>query len=254
MADSYFIKRGEKVSGPFSAGQLKKLAKDGKFRDDDGVSNRQDGPWTPAAKAFKKQQEASHQQSVTPETETPATKPSETVQAPEEAEQIAEEVLGITPESETPATEPSDAPRTRQCEDCGGVVSKRARVCPHCGAPIVSDAEEKQPSPTVDASSAPMPVNVVTNYGTVVLSRKKKLDGSWSKIWVCCDRLEVATLKNGESVNLQLAGGIHTFTARMPGDNTVSDAEPKQFNIVSAKKTTICVYVTGTWKKRLTWA
>ena len=34
------------------------------------------------------------------------------------------------------ATEPSDAPRTRQCEDCGGTVSLRAQACPHCGAPI----------------------------------------------------------------------------------------------------------------------
>ena len=80
MADSYFIKRGEKVSGPFSAGQVKKLGKDGKFRDDDGVSNRRDGPWTPAAKAFKKQQEASHQQSMTPEAETPTTEPSGTAE------------------------------------------------------------------------------------------------------------------------------------------------------------------------------
>jgi hypothetical protein len=75
MADSYFIKRGEKVSGPFSAGQVKKLAKDSKFRDDDGVSNHQDGPWTPAAKAFEKQRVASHQQSVTTEasqSDTPA--------------------------------------------------------------------------------------------------------------------------------------------------------------------------------------
>ena len=252
MADSYFIKRGEKVSGPFSAGQVKKLAKDGKFRDDDGVSNRQDGPWTPVAKAFKKQQEASHQESVTPEAETPATEPSETVQAPEEAEQIAEEVLGITPESETPATEPSAVPRTQQCEDCGGVVSKRAAVCPHCGAPIVSDTEEQQPSPSADASPSPMSVKVVTNYGTVVLSRKKKLDGSWSKICVSCDNLEVANLKNGESVKLQLSNGIHTFTAKMEDDNTVSDADPKQFNIVAAEETAICVYVTGTWKKRLT--
>ncbi len=110
MADSYFIKRGKKVSGPFSAGQVKKLAKDGKFRDDDGVSNRQDGPWTPTAKAFKKQQEASHRQIATPEAETPATKPS-----------------GVA--------------RTRQCEDCGQQISKRAAACPQCGAPTNASGE-----------------------------------------------------------------------------------------------------------------
>jgi hypothetical protein len=110
MADGYFIKRGEKVSGPFSSGQLKKLAKDGKFRDDDGISNRQDRPWTPAAKAFKQRQVASHQKSV-------------------------------TPEAETPATEPSGVPRTRQCEDCGQQISKRVSACPQCGAPTNASGE-----------------------------------------------------------------------------------------------------------------
>lgn len=29
-----------------------------------------------------------------------------------------------------------EVPRTMKCPDCGGVVSKRAAICPHCGAPV----------------------------------------------------------------------------------------------------------------------
>ncbi len=31
---------------------------------------------------------------------------------------------------------PTGSPALSQCQDCGGVVSRRARTCPHCGAPI----------------------------------------------------------------------------------------------------------------------
>jgi hypothetical protein len=44
MAERYFIKRGEKSKGPFSADQVNKLGKDGKFKSADMISVGAEGP------------------------------------------------------------------------------------------------------------------------------------------------------------------------------------------------------------------
>jgi hypothetical protein len=91
MDEQYFLKLGTTVSGPFSKGQILQFGHDDHLRDSVELSNHQGGPWT-CWSVIK-------QQCVTKY---------------HEAKQIAEEEFGITPESETPATEPSDAPRTRE--------------------------------------------------------------------------------------------------------------------------------------------
>ena len=41
----YFIKRGEKIHGPFSTKQVKSELESGKLKDADLISERKDGPW-----------------------------------------------------------------------------------------------------------------------------------------------------------------------------------------------------------------
>jgi hypothetical protein len=130
MYEQYFLKLGTTVTGPFSMGQIINYEDQGHLPSGIEISNHQGGPWT--CWSVVKQQQTAKRHDIS------------------QAEQIAEEVLDITPESETPATEPSDAPRTRECEDCGGVVSKRAATCPHCGAPTGSKSSGPQPSSSVN--------------------------------------------------------------------------------------------------------
>jgi hypothetical protein len=52
MAEQYFVKRGEKVSGPFTARQIKSGVKTQKLKDDDGISNSPGGPWKHLCDAY----------------------------------------------------------------------------------------------------------------------------------------------------------------------------------------------------------
>ena len=46
-----------------------------------------------------------------------------------------------------PSTNQESAPKTTYCGDCGGIVSKRAENCPHCGAPITqTDPTAEEPN------------------------------------------------------------------------------------------------------------
>lgn len=49
MPKEFYIKRGEKVRGPISEPQLKKLKADGKLKSTDLISNRSDGGWKPVS-------------------------------------------------------------------------------------------------------------------------------------------------------------------------------------------------------------
>ena len=141
MDEQYFLKLGTTVTGPFSKGQIIQFGDDGHLPGGIELSNHQDGLWMDWS-VIKTDWSVIEQQQVAMR--------HEISQAEQQAKQIAEEALGITPESETPATEPSDAPRTRECEDCCGVVSKRAVTCPHCGAPTGSKSSGLQPSSSVN--------------------------------------------------------------------------------------------------------
>ena len=97
----YFIKRGDKVQGPFSREQLLSFANAKKVIGTDQVGNTQQGPF----QEFSSVWESMKTQDVS---------------------------IGVS--LETP--EPSINPNLSACVDCGGIVSKRATACPHCGAPI----------------------------------------------------------------------------------------------------------------------
>lgn len=48
----YFVKRNEKVSGPFTGTQIKSAAKSGKLKEADLISGSKDGPWKALAQAL----------------------------------------------------------------------------------------------------------------------------------------------------------------------------------------------------------
>jgi|GEM_PF-5510108 len=50
---SFFIKRGEKVHGPFSAAQIKSGVKNGEVKASDVISNSKEGPWRNVAEDFQ---------------------------------------------------------------------------------------------------------------------------------------------------------------------------------------------------------
>jgi hypothetical protein len=96
MAEQFFIKRGEKINGPFSVEKLQGLKKAKKLKADDEISESAEGPWNSIAAYYKAKQRV----------EQPSPSPAES------------------------------SPKTVACEDYGGIVSRRAHQCPHCGAPI----------------------------------------------------------------------------------------------------------------------
>jgi acyl carrier protein len=106
----YHVKTSEdgKFQGPFSAGQLKELAGQGKLQPQHLVSANGGESW--------------HQ--------------ADEVAGLEFASSVAEP--GI---QDTAGVQDPDAPmkpRTTTCPDCDGLVSKRATSCPHCGSPLSS--------------------------------------------------------------------------------------------------------------------
>jgi hypothetical protein len=53
MAEQYFVKRGEKISGPFGLEQLQKLLAQKKLKSNDLVGASQDGEWTRLSEVYK---------------------------------------------------------------------------------------------------------------------------------------------------------------------------------------------------------
>jgi len=105
MAEQYFIKRGKTVKGPFTVEKLLALNNAKKLKANDGISQSTEGPWESISGSYKAKQS-----------------------------------------SEQPNPSPAEpSPKTVTCEDCGGVVSRRAQSCPHCGAPI-GQSEDQVPS------------------------------------------------------------------------------------------------------------
>jgi hypothetical protein len=52
----YFVKRKEKVNGPFTTAQIKSAAKSAKLNDTDLISNTEGGPWNTLGEALEKLQ------------------------------------------------------------------------------------------------------------------------------------------------------------------------------------------------------
>ena len=72
------------------------------------------------------------------------------------------------------------------CTECNGTVADTAPTCPHCGAPTPGGKTSK-----------------------VVVSRKKAMTGFANSVEVMLDGLEIASLKNGQSISVDVAAGEH---------------------------------------------
>jgi hypothetical protein len=118
MADSYFIKRGEKVKGPFSLAKLQEVHEAQQLKTNDMLSNGAEGPWVAIASVFKE-----IRQGVAPSLPDPLREDS-----------------GATEFNEPSfdGVQPSETKRTL-CNDCGKPISKRSTSCPHCGTLVVDD-------------------------------------------------------------------------------------------------------------------
>jgi hypothetical protein len=69
----YFIKRSDKVDGPFTDNQIKSVVKSGKLKDTDLISNSKDGSWKPMGIVFQKQTvqpQPTPKPSVSPDTQS----------------------------------------------------------------------------------------------------------------------------------------------------------------------------------------
>lgn len=120
MANSYFIKRGAKINGPFTVDKLQALKKAKKLRASDCVSQSEEGPWKPLS-AYSKANQGSEQKNTSPV---------------------------------------DSAPKTVACEDCGGVVSRRAKSCPHCGSPVGQPADHEVADNLQATSNKPVVVQL----------------------------------------------------------------------------------------------
>jgi hypothetical protein len=165
----YFVKRNEKVNGPFTDAQVKSGVSSGKLNDTDMISNSKEGPWMTwgmlSNYASRQQQGGGSVESGESESaaeivvelykdlfegtaapfrkstqdgieqhEQPTGDPAfDTDQAVSGEESRAPDVI-----SETDATSTGNS-RTNNCSDCGGLVSVQVSTCPHCGAPASSD-------------------------------------------------------------------------------------------------------------------
>ena len=65
----YFVKRNEKVSGPFTGTQIKSAAKSGKLKEADLISGSKDGPWKALAQALGSKVASDIPQAVTEESD-----------------------------------------------------------------------------------------------------------------------------------------------------------------------------------------
>ena len=112
----YFVKRGEIISGPFTGAEVRDLASKKLILDDQEIGPAESGPWTKAGTALGITISLEH---------APGLAESANASQDEASQEDADETQIPTPQ----------APRTTQCEDCGGLVSHRVASCPHCGAP-----------------------------------------------------------------------------------------------------------------------
>lgn len=106
----FHVKTSEdgKLQGPFSAGQLKEMAGQGKLQPQHLISANGGASW--------------HQ--------------ADEVAGLDFASSVAESGILATAGVQDPDA-PME-PRTTTCPDCDGLVSKRATSCPHCGSPLSS--------------------------------------------------------------------------------------------------------------------
>ena len=147
----YFIKRSEKIHGPFSTKQVKSGLESGKLRDADLISESKEGPWQTVTEQF--QEPAPVVEVISEDLPTGEDSFFENVEIPTLATPVAQ-FPAPTNKNEGEATEQGEDTNNNEdnsnlvvCKDCNKQVSKRAASCPHCGAPLkafnVDDAKVK---------------------------------------------------------------------------------------------------------------
>lgn len=94
----YFLKRGEKLIGPYNVATIKKLSEDFKIKPTDLVSRAKDGPWHKFG-------------------------------------DVENKLYGTTTPTALTTSKPAGNPNLMACPDCNGSMSKKAKACPHCGSP-----------------------------------------------------------------------------------------------------------------------
>jgi len=90
-----------------------------------------------------------------------------------------------------------------KCTECAGTVADTAPTCPHCGAPTPGGKTSK-----------------------VVVSRKKAMTGFANRVEVLLDGREIASLKSGQSIEIEVAAGEHVLDVDSIGPAPV---RPRQF-------------------------
>ena len=147
----YFIKRGEKIHGPFSTKQVKSGLESGKLKDADLISASKEGPWQTVTEQF--QEPAPVVEVISEDLPTGEDSFFENVEIPAVATPVAQ-FPTPTKKNEGESTEEGEDTNNNEdnsslvvCPDCNKQVSKRAASCPHCGAPLkafnVDDAKVK---------------------------------------------------------------------------------------------------------------
>ena len=177
----YFIKRNEKINGPFTDVQIKSGISAGKLNDTDMISNSEEGPWMTwgmlSNYASRQQQEGGSVESGDSESAaeivveiykdlfkgTAQAFRQEVQDGLEQHEQRTADPAFDTNQAVS-GEEPSvpdgnsatDIPstgnsRTNNCSDCGGLISVQVSTCPHCGAPTASSELPPGPQQLGDA-------------------------------------------------------------------------------------------------------
>ena len=113
----YFIKRNEKISGPFSRKQLQSGIDSGKLKSNDIASNDKNGPWLVVDTILNEPVDL--------------TELANSNLIPASSDETGPP-LAVEMQEQKAASNPNLIP----CPDCYAQVSKRAINCPHCGSPM----------------------------------------------------------------------------------------------------------------------
>jgi hypothetical protein len=143
-AMQYFIKRNEKVNGPFDEPQIKSGVKSGKLKDSDLISNSKNGPWQTVQDALPFGASTSiNLAPVEPATPEKGGVGDEEIdvwlgsasKAPIPAQNQAEELTEQIVVANTPELSHQNIPQrqTKDCPFCAEPIAVAAIKCKHCG-------------------------------------------------------------------------------------------------------------------------
>jgi uncharacterized protein (DUF983 family) len=123
-----FIKRKNKVNGPFSTAQVEGAIKSGKIYEDDEISSSENGPWT----------KISHR--------IAGNSDDRDLKGDSVEDWLGISSIAVAPkkkqEPEIAHSTPAGSSTTKRCPFCVELIAKAARKCKHCGEYF--DQEEPQ--------------------------------------------------------------------------------------------------------------